>query len=84
MSSSKGGDYVGPGGWLKMYGSGIKGPPVMEKSSKRSYDEAVAAYEAFRDRAPNSVNPLGYLAIAYVDAGRIEEARAKLQAERAG
>ena len=44
-----------------------------------NYDESVAAYEAYRDRAPTAANSLGYLAIAYVDAGRIEDARATVE-----
>ena len=41
--SLQGGDYIGPGGWLKLKGSGVKGPPVVELSSEGSRDEEVAA-----------------------------------------
>lgn len=44
-----------------------------------NYDEAVAAFEAYRDRIPKSKLPLGMLAVAYVEAGRIEEARATVE-----
>jgi TolB-like protein/DNA-binding winged helix-turn-helix (wHTH) protein len=44
-----------------------------------NFDEAVAAYEIYRDRARNAPNSLGYLAISYVDAGRMEDARATVE-----
>ncbi len=44
-----------------------------------NYDEAVAALEAYRDGIPKSKISLGMLAVAYVEAGRIEEARATVE-----
>jgi TolB-like protein len=44
-----------------------------------NFDEAVAAYETYRDRARNAPNSLGYLAISYVDAGRMEDAHATVE-----
>ena len=41
-----------------------------------NYDEAVAAFEAFRDAIPNSAAPLSILAATYAEAGRMQEARA--------
>lgn len=44
-----------------------------------NFDEAIAAWEALRERTPNSVLSLGNLAHAYIAAGRIEEARAAVK-----
>ncbi|MCZ6770619.1 MAG: tetratricopeptide repeat protein, partial [Proteobacteria bacterium] len=41
-----------------------------------NYDEAITAFKAWRDRAPNSPFPYDMLAITYAQAGRVEEARA--------